>query len=225
MKLSANAVHTLVNLKCHLFPTTIRPVVQWLNNIFHAIVYVAFPFWSCDISTSPFHNFFLYAVFMQFCCLSRTRLTVTIIGNQNQITNSIWTWLFFRHKYSGHIYYHGHVFLHKTQMFKGLSWQHEFVTPLAHKSFSINTFTAVANSSAFWTIRWSLDLLINFCETNYLAFPLIPSTIPFPWKIAKFFQANEILHLMESIFTRYIAYLLLNWEEKLLLYITSRVES
>lgn len=171
----------------------------------------------------PFPYFFLYTVFMHFCCLSRTRLTVTIIGNQKSPTA-------YEHgcssdKYSGHIYYHGHVFLHKTQMFKSLSWQHEFVTPLAQKSFSINTFTAAANSSAFWTIRWSLDLLINFCETNYLAFPLIPSTIPFPWKIAKFFQANEILHLMESTFTRCIAYLLLNWEEKLLLYITSRVES
>ena len=89
--------------------------------------------------------------------------------------------------------------------------------------FLSKLFDFISSFSAFWTISQPLDFHITFCWTNDLGLPLIPSTISFPWEVAKYFHINGVLHLMKTIFIRCRVYLFLNSEERPLLHITSEL--
>ena len=75
-----------------------------------------------------------------------------------------------------------------------------------------NLDTALANSSAFWTMIWSFPLLKIFYCTMDLQLPPTPSTMPFPCEVAKNFQVNSLLYFSVNLRRISMVYLFLNSE-------------
>lgn len=79
--------------------------------------------------------------------------------------------------------------------------------------FGIKVLTTLVNSDDDWTIVALAFLLITCARTRDLAFPLIPSTIPFPWDVVKYFHWKGLLNFWTNCCSNFNVYRFLNLDE------------